>query len=110
VSFTKGKLRIRIHAEPGVTYRTQILGTLKGYDATTKEESMPAGDAHPTRNRYSDDVGRTLATISGVEIDWQPSGQELYFRASITSSKPHPNPSFKDQKEMAWTQPMGWRK
>jgi len=110
VSFTGGKLRIRIHAQAGVTYSTRILGTLKGYDATTKEETMPAGDPHPTRNRYSDEVGRTLATISGTEIDWKPSGQELYFRASITSSKAHPNPSFKEQKEMAWTQPMGWRK
>ena len=96
-------------AEPGVTYTTRILGTEKGFDASTQEETMPKGDFHPTRNRYSDDIGKTLATLDGPVIEWKPSGRELYFRASITSSKPHPNPSFEAQTEMAWTQPMGWR-
>jgi hypothetical protein len=109
VSFTGGKLRIQIHAEPGVTYTTVIRGTLKGFDATTTEVTTPKGDYHPVRKRYSDDIGKTLATLTSPVIEWTPSGSELYFRASITSSKPHPNPSMKDQKEMAWTQPMGWR-
>ncbi|MBL9129559.1 MAG: hypothetical protein JNG86_00055 [Verrucomicrobiaceae bacterium] len=109
VSFTDGKLRIQIHAEPGVTYTTVIRGTLKGFDATTTDHATPKGDPHPTRKRYSDDVGKTLATLQGPAIEWTPAGGELYFRASITSSKPHPNPSFKGQKEMAWTQPMGWK-
>jgi hypothetical protein len=82
---------------------------LKGFDATTTEVITPKGDFHPVRKRYSDDIGKTLATLTGPVIEWTPSGNELYFRASITSSKPHPNPSMKDQKEMAWTQPMGWR-
>ncbi len=109
VSFTDGKLRIQIHAEPGVTYTTAIRGTLKGFDATTSEVTTPKGDYHPVRKRYSDDIGRNLATLTGPVIEWTSGGKELYFRASITSSKPHPNPSFKGQKEMAWTQPMGWR-
>ncbi|MBE2284770.1 MAG: hypothetical protein IAE77_15025 [Prosthecobacter sp.] len=110
VSFANGELRIRIHAEPGVKYTTEIRGTLQGYDTATKEVATPPGDTYPTRKLYSDDVGRTLATLEGTEITWKPSGKELYFRASIVSSKPHPNPSFKDQIEMAWTQPMGWKK
>lgn len=110
VSYTDGTLRIRIHAEPGVKYTTVIRGTLQGYDSTTKDVATPAGDTYPTRKFYSDDVGRTLATLEGTEIAWKPSGKELYFRASVVSSKPHPKPSFKDQTEMAWTQPMGWKK
>lgn len=110
VNFANGELRIRIHAEPGVKYTTEIRGTLQGYDTATKEVATPPGDTYPTRKLYSDDVGRTLATLEGTEITWKPSGKELYFRASIVSSKPHPNPSFKDQTEMAWTQPMGWKK
>lgn len=109
VRFADGTLRIHIRAEPGVTYTTRILGTEKGFDASTQEETMPKGDFHPTRKRYSDDIGKTLATLEGPVIEWKPSGRELYFRASITSSKPHPNPSFEGQTEMAWTQPMGWR-
>jgi hypothetical protein len=110
VSFTDGTLRIRIHAEPGVKYETVIRGTLQGFDATTRDVQTPEGDTYPTRKFYSDDVGKTLAKIEGSEVVWQPTGKELYFRASIVSSKPHPNPSFKDQTEMAWTQPMGWKK
>jgi hypothetical protein len=110
VSFTNGALRLRIHAEPGVTYKTVIRGTLQGFDATTRDVKTPAGDTYPTRKFYSDDVGKTLAEIEGNEIVWQPSGKELYFRATVLSSKPHPNPSFKGQTEMAWTQPMGWKK
>ena len=110
VSFTGGKLVIRVKAEPGVTYSTQIRGTRRGFDASTKEETMPKGDAHPTRLRYSADIGATLATLDGTTIEWTPKGDELYFRAVVTSSKPHPNPSYKNQTEMAWTQPMGWKK
>lgn len=110
VSFTDGMLRIRIHAEPGVKYTTEVRGTLEGYDTATREVQTPVGDTYPTRKLYSDDVGKTLATLEGTEITWKPTGKELYFRASIVSSKPHPNPSFKDQTETAWTQPMGWKK
>jgi hypothetical protein len=110
VSFKDGELRIRIHAEPGVTYSTQIRGTLQGYDATTRTVPAVAGDLHSPRLLYSDDVGKTLATVEGAEVVWKPSGKELYFRAVITSSKPYAKPSFEGQKEMAWTQPMGWEK
>ena len=110
VSFTDGTLRIRIHAEPGVKYITEIRGTLQGYDTTTREVQTPAGDTYQTRKLYSDDVGKTLARLEGTEITWKPTGKELYFRATIGSSKPHPNPSFEGQTETAWTQPMGWKK
>ncbi len=109
VSFQGGVLRIRIQGEPGVTYSTQIRGTLRGYDAKTREAPVVKGDLHPQRLLYSDEVGRTLATISGTDVTWKPSGEELYFRAVITSSKPYDQPSFAGQTETAWTQPMGWR-
>lgn len=110
IAFTDGTLRLRIHAEPGVTYQTIIRGTLEGFDATTREQQSPEGDPNPTRLLYTDDVGKTLATLDGAEVSWKPTGKELYFRATVVSSKPHPNPSFKDQTEMAWVQPMGWKK
>jgi len=108
VEFRDGKLKLRIHAEPGVTYTTRIVGTPKDYDATTTETKMPADDTHPTRTSYSADVGKTFATVEGPEVVYQVTGKELYVRAVITSSKPHPNASYPDQTEMAWTQPVGW--
>jgi hypothetical protein len=47
--------------------------------------------------------------VSGTSPSYQLKGDELYVRAVVTSSKPHPDPSFKDQREQAWTQPVGWQ-
>ncbi len=109
VSYKDGTLRIRIHAEPGVKYTTQIRGTLTGYDPATREAPVAKDDLHAPRLLYSDDVGKTLDTIEGEDVVWKRSGKELCFRAIVVSSKPYPKPSFEGQTEMAWTQPMGWR-
>ncbi|MDB6073139.1 MAG: family phosphohydrolase, histidinol phosphatase [Verrucomicrobiaceae bacterium] len=108
VEFRDGKLHLRIHAEPGVTYTTKIVGTPKDFDASTTEVTMPEDDTHKTRLRYSADVGKTFASVEGPEVSYQVTGKELYIRAVITSSKPHPNPSYPDQTEMGWTQPVAW--
>ncbi|MDB6138589.1 MAG: family phosphohydrolase, histidinol phosphatase [Verrucomicrobiaceae bacterium] len=108
IEFHDGTLHLRIHEEPGVTYATRIVGTPKDYDASTTEAPMPADDFHKTRTRYSSDVGKTFATAAGPEVQYKLTGKELYIRAVITSSKPHPNPSFAGQTEEAWTQPVGW--
>jgi hypothetical protein len=34
----------------------------------------------------------------------------LYLRATVTSSRKHPNPSFGGQTEQAWIQPVGWKR
>ena len=110
--FEGGELVIKIKPKTGVTYQTRIIGTRRGYDTRTHEVTIPkeAKDPHPTRLVYSADVGATPATVEGTEIRWKPSGDELYFRATIFSSQAHPNPSFDGQKEMAWSQPFGWKK
>jgi hypothetical protein len=110
VTFKAGKLHLRIHAEPGVSYSTRIVGTPENFDETTTETDSPPGDPHPKRTHYSSDVGKTFATIDGAEVNYTPTGKELYVRAIVTSSKPHVNPSFPGQTEMAWTQPVGWEK
>lgn len=109
VSFADGTLKIRIRPQEGATYTTKIVGTPVGYDATTREVASPAGDPHPMRNAYSDDVGKTFATVEGTEVTYTLTGKELYVRAVITSSLAHPNPSYPGQTEMGWTQPVGWK-
>ena len=106
--FENNTLHIRIHAEPEVTYSTRIIGTPKKFDATVRDIPSPADDPNPVRKKYSADVGKVFATIQGTEITYKLSGEELYIRASISSSKPHPTPSFTGQTEAAWTQPVGW--
>ena len=80
-------LRLKIHAVEGLTFETRFIGTRKGTPETP---------------------GEVLATTSGMEPSYQFQGGELYVRAVVTSSRAHPNPSFKDQREQAWTQPVGW--
>jgi hypothetical protein len=49
-----------------------------------------------------------LKTVAGLAPRYELTGDELYVRAVVTSSKPPHDPSFKDQREQAWTQPVGW--
>jgi hypothetical protein len=66
------------------------------------------GKALRATRKYSQEVGQVLATEPGNSPKFQLTGDELYVRAVVTSSKPHPDPSFKDQRQQAWTQPVGW--
>ena len=105
-----GKLRIEIKAEEGVQFETQIIGTLVGYDQTSEPRTDGEGEALRSTRVYSDDVGKTLATQQGHVVEFQMTGDELYVRATVSSSKKHPNPSFDGQMEQAWIQPVVWKK
>lgn len=106
----KNTLSIEITPEKGVNYTTTITGTRKGYDPTTTEVASTGSDPYKKRLLYSKDIGATLATTTGTSVTYQLGADELYVRATVTSSKPHPNPSFKNQFEQAWTQPVGWKR
>ena len=67
---------------------THILGTLRG------EEGDPAK------------VGKQLASYEGRSIRHQLNGDEWFVRATLTSERPHPLPSFPGQQQQAWTQPV----
>lgn len=92
VSFDKKTktLRVEIEPEQGTTYTTDFIATV--------------------RESESDDdrIGKPMAHVSGLSAEYTMTGEELYVRAVITSSKPHVDPSFKDQQQQAWTQPVGW--
>lgn len=97
-------LTVTIKPEEGVEYETKFIGTDRKFfeapgDESGKEQTLASNPR----------VGRVLKTSSELKCSYQMSGDELYVRALITSSKPHPNPSIVDQKEQAWTQPVGWQ-
>jgi hypothetical protein len=54
---------------------------------------------------YSDDIGEVFKTVEGSTGDYEFTGDELYVRALVTSSKKHPNPSEVGEMERAWVQP-----
>jgi hypothetical protein len=106
----QGEMRVLIEEEQGVTYVTEFIGTPADYDRS----SMPVRDADgaelPVTRQYSTDVGRVLSKVEGPTATYKLKGNELYVRARVTSSKAHPNPSIPEQREQAWTQPVGWER
>ncbi len=78
---------IDIAAEPGVTYFTEFIGA-----------KVQDGDVAPTAT--------VLAGTNANPAVYDFQGDELYVRARVTSSRPHPRPYLKGDPEMAWTQPV----
>ena len=101
-----GRLSLEIEPQPGVTYRTQFVGTLKAADFTSVSVCDRQGREIDTTRRYSADIGRVLASTEGTEAAYAFSGEELYVRARVTSDRLHPLPHREGDTEMAWTQPV----
>ncbi len=104
VSFRDGTIEIDIQARPGVSYRTQFIGTLAGYDKTVIPRKDGKGE--PVTGRYSDDVGKVLSEQTGPQPRYRLTGREIYVRAKVISSARHPNPHEAGDFEVAWTQPV----
>ena len=109
VRFADGTLTIEIERDDNAQFETRFYGTLKGYDATSRPTVDNNGNEVKTTRTYSGDVGRVLAVKQGRRVSYRLTGQELYVRATITSTRTVENPTYKDQVKQAWTQPVGWR-
>ena len=82
-------LSVAISPDDQATYTTQFIGTLEHPDDDSR-------------------IGQVLATSTDLNPSYQMKSDQLYIRAVITSSLDAADPSFKDQKQQAWTQPVGW--
>lgn len=102
-------LKVVVEAEPGVDYTIEFIGSLENADLAGKPIVNENGvELRVTRN-YGAGVGVVLKRTQGTSATYTLTGRELYVRAHVVSSTPHPNASFKGQVEEAWTQPVGWR-
>lgn len=95
-------LALRIKAEPGVTYRTRFIATLRDAVAAGTEAG---GALQPTELVNDPNIGAVVAECDSLEPTYRYSGKELYVRATVISSKRHPNPSQTGEFETAWVQP-----
>lgn len=96
-------LTVDIEPDDDATFTTQFVGTPADFD-------KPPNAGEPLLTPLnSPQVGTVFATVQGNRAVYKLTGKELYVRAVITSSKPAENPSIKDQKKQAWTQPVGWK-
>ncbi|MEE9129105.1 MAG: hypothetical protein V3T84_03740 [Phycisphaerales bacterium] len=80
-------LWLEIKPQEGVTYTTEFIGT------RWRDGAVSA-------------VGEVLATSTGLRPRYEMTGDELYVRARVTSSRTHPNPFAEGDMEMAWVQPV----
>jgi hypothetical protein len=104
IEVSDAALIIVIDAEPGTTYTTQFIGTRNGFDGNS--EPIMVEDGARISRRYSDEIGVVLAETNDTTARYGFTGDELYVRAKIVSSKAHPNPYAEGDKEIAWTQPV----
>ncbi|MCB1120828.1 MAG: hypothetical protein KJT03_04725 [Verrucomicrobiae bacterium] len=88
-------LTIQVKPEDGVTFQTRLVGTRSNY--------------RPGQHGGASGIGEVFSEKSGTTAQFSIPDDALYARATITSSRSHPNPSFDGQREQAWTQPVGWR-
>lgn len=102
------QLHIAIRTEPGVRYTTEFIATMKDADltATPKTFKDKTGAEVPVTSDYSPAIGQVVATSTDPNPCYTFTGKELYVRAKITSTKPHPNPYAAGDVEVAWTQPV----
>lgn len=89
---SNGTLTLEIAAEDGIEYTTKFIGTRSDYDAAAEDTG----------------IGEVFVEMKGNSVSFKIPDDALYLRATVTSSKRHPNPSYPDQKEQAWIQPVGW--
>lgn len=103
---TGTSLEISVRPESGATYSIEFIGTRKGFDSKSEPVHDREGVELPVTRKYSSDIGSVLKSETGTSATYIFAGDELYVRARVTSSKPHPNPSVVGESERAWTQPV----
>jgi hypothetical protein len=82
-------LTVEVEPDPGVSYAIRFIGT--------RRHSGPV---------ESFAMGETLAEVDGPSATYTARGDELYVRATIVSSRRHPNGYSPVDFETAWVQPI----
>ncbi len=104
VAHADGRLTLRIRPAEGVTFTNQFIGTRVGYPAPMEIDSVVDGSS--VAKRYSHEIGTILAEVPGTSPSYVMTGDELYVRAKVISSKPKENPYRQGEVEVAWIQPV----
>ncbi|MCY3022817.1 MAG: hypothetical protein NTW87_27880 [Planctomycetota bacterium] len=105
----RGTLTVEVRPSDGAEYTISFVGTRDDADIAGQPVDAVGKDGKPLRvtQRYSDDIGKTLAVVKGPRATYKLTGGELYVRAVVRSNRPS---SRKNLPEQAWTQPVGWEK
>lgn len=102
-----GTLALIVEPEVGVDYTIEFIGTRRDADLTGRPaHALPSGSEGRISNRYGNGIGVVFETVRGTAARYRLRGDELYVRARVTSSKPHPHGHRAGDVEVAWTQPL----
>ena len=107
-----GTLKVKVKPELGMHYDIRFVTTKAGFDRTVETFNDPARDKKPARKGvlYSDTIGKTVKKDEATEATYTMETDDLYVRATVTSSKRAVNRlSGEPEFDTAWTQPYGWR-
>jgi hypothetical protein len=100
-------LSLAVEPESGVDYTIEFVGTRSNADLAAR----PAHRALPEptgriSDGYSTEIGVVLHSVRGTQARYELKGDELYVRARVTSTAPHPHGHRAADVQMAWTQPL----
>ena len=99
-------LELQIQPVDGESYTIEFIGTRRGYNPEGVPIENPANSELPVTRKYDDAIGTVFKTVTGTEGRYEFNGDEIYVRARVTSSAPHPNPSEVGESQRAWAQPV----
>ncbi|MDZ4849758.1 MAG: hypothetical protein SGI77_10715 [Pirellulaceae bacterium] len=104
------KLRVSVKQTGDEKYRIDFVATLKKVapESSAERTKEVVGDEGLRGLPTPENTGRIVATFEGTEAEYPMNGTELYVRAVVTSNLPPVDPSWKEQKQQAWTQPVGY--
>ncbi len=109
ISFDGRELTVDIEPEDGVTYTTEYIGTVAGFDTSSTPSLDGEGNeiANTTRT-YSEEIGQVLAVSNDLSSGYTFTGNELYVRVRITSSADQVDSITGEVigKQSAWVQPV----
>lgn len=98
---------VEVKPEDGVEYIIQFIGTTKDFDPSSTPYKDEDGNVQDDKTRnYSDDIGQILKESTGTKAMYEFTGDELYVRAKVISSKPKENYFEEGEMEQAWLQPV----
>jgi hypothetical protein len=107
LEMTGTTLELEVAAEPGVSYTIEFVGTRRSRSlAGTAAPAPPPESPGRMSLAYSDGIGEVLRKVEGSSARYELTGDEIYVRARVISSRLHPNPFAEGDREMAWTQPL----
>jgi hypothetical protein len=112
LTIAEGELSLEVEAQPGVDYVIEFVGTRRNADLRPRTRTVPhlhegkGEHLHREITTYSDEIGEVLSRVKGGKATYKAAGDEIYVRARVIASAPHPNPSQAGEPQMAWTQPL----